>query len=157
MYADYLDTPLGWVKVEADENGITAVQFTDRPDGKRVQLSDLTDEAVAQLTAYFDGERRSFDLPLSINGTDFQKQVWREVQKITYGNTKTYPEIAAELGDEKMIRAVGTANGANPLLIVVPCHRVVGANMQLTGYAAGLERKEWLLRHEGAIKQQSLF
>ena len=156
-YADYLDSPIGWVKVEANDNGLTAVSFTERPDGKQVQLSDITDQAVQELNEYFDGHRQIFTIPLSISGTEFQKRVWQAVGSIPFGESRTYKEIATATGDEKKVRAIGTANGANPLLIVIPCHRVLGPNLALTGYAAGLERKEWLLRHEGILKQASLF
>jgi len=106
---------------------------------------------IEQLREYFDGKRRVFDLPLAPVGTAFQQRVWTALLEIPFGVTTRYGELATRLGDAKASRAVGLANGRNPISIVVPCHRVIGANGNLTGYAGGLERKEWLLRHEGAL------
>jgi methylated-DNA-[protein]-cysteine S-methyltransferase len=105
----------------------------------------------AQLDDYFNKKRKEFDLPLEITGTDFQKRVWNELKKITYGNTITYRQLAERLGDVKSIRAAGRANGANPLPIVIPCHRVIGANAKLVGYGSGLDVKRKLLELEGSL------
>lgn len=107
--------------------------------------------AQTQLEEYFAGVRREFDLPLAPAGTDFQQRVWRELLQVPYGRTTTYAELARRLGDPQAVRAVGRANGANPIWIVIPCHRVIGADGSLTGYAAGLEVKRCLLELEGAI------
>lgn len=108
-------------------------------------------EAVTQLRAYFAGELESFALPLAGEGTDFQKSVWAALTTIPYGETRSYADIAAQIGKPGAARAVGLANGSNPISIIVPCHRVIGANGTLTGYGGGLERKRWLLEHEGAL------
>jgi methylated-DNA-[protein]-cysteine S-methyltransferase len=110
-----------------------------------------------QLNEYFEGSRKHFDLKLNPEGTDFQKKVWKQLEQIPYGKTLSYLELSEQLGNVKAIRAVANANGKNPLWIVVPCHRVIGSNGSLTGYAGGLHRKQWLLEHESPYKQQSLF
>jgi len=110
-----------------------------------------------QLQEYFDGERQQFDLNLNPEGTAFQKKVWEALQHIPYGKTMTYLGLSQRLGDVKAIRAVANANGKNPLWIIVPCHRVIGSDGSLTGYAGGLHRKQWLLEHESPYKQQTLF
>jgi methylated-DNA-[protein]-cysteine S-methyltransferase len=107
-------------------------------------------EVFIQLNEYFSGSRKKFDLPLDIDGTEFQKKVWNELKKIPYGKTKSYKYIAEKLGDVKAIRAVGKANGQNPVPILIPCHRVIGSNGKLTGYAGGLDIKEKLLEIEGS-------
>ena len=113
--------------------------------------------AVQQLTEYFNGQRNSFSFTLNPQGTEFQKKVWEALLEIPYGKTVSYQELSVQLGDVKAIRAVAAANGKNPLWIVVPCHRVIGSDGSLTGYAGGLWRKKWLLEHENPVKQQSLF
>jgi methylated-DNA-[protein]-cysteine S-methyltransferase len=114
-------------------------------------------EAVSQLKAYFDGQRTHFDFPMNPAGTEFQQKVWKGLCEIPFGKTMSYLELAKQLGDVKAIRAVASANGKNPLWIVVPCHRVIGTDGSLTGYAGGLWRKKWLLEHENPSTQQSLF
>jgi methylated-DNA-[protein]-cysteine S-methyltransferase len=146
-----LDTPIGTLWLSATDRGLTEVGFEARvgeahESGGRAVVT----EAAAQLRAYFAGELRRFDLPLAAGGTDFQRRVWAAVGTIPYGATATYSEIAATVGHPSGCRAVGAANGRNPLPIVVPCHRVVGAAGALTGYAGGLERKRALLDLERA-------
>ena len=114
-------------------------------------------EAVLQLQDYFDGKRTTFTFPLNPSGTDFQKKVWDELLHIPFGKTCSYLDLSKKLGDVKAIRAVASANGKNPLWIVVPCHRVIGTDGSLTGYAGGLWRKKWLLEHENPTLQESLF
>ena len=114
-------------------------------------------EAVLQLQDYFDGKRTTFTFPLNPSGTDFQKKVWDELLHIPFGKTCSYLDLSKKLGDVKAIRAVASANGKNPLWIVVPCHRVIGTDGSLTGYAGGLWRKKWLLEHENPVKQETLF
>jgi methylated-DNA-[protein]-cysteine S-methyltransferase len=111
----------------------------------------LLDRVEAQLDEYFAGKRTTFDLPLEPRGTDFQLSVWELLRKIPYGVTTSYGELARRLGEPKASRAVGAANGANPIPIIVPCHRVVGSKGELTGFGGGIERKRWLLEHEGAL------
>ncbi|MDX1672165.1 MAG: methylated-DNA--[protein]-cysteine S-methyltransferase [Balneolaceae bacterium] len=104
-----------------------------------------------QLTAYFTGHRRKFDLPLDPDGTGFQRRVWSALQQIPYGSTVTYRQLSERLGDPQALRAVGKANGSNPIPVIIPCHRVIGADNRLVGYSGGIERKKWLLKHEGAL------
>ena len=113
--------------------------------------------ASAQLSEYFAGRRRNFDVPLAAAGTDFQRRVWNELTQIEFGTTLSYGALAQRLGNPGASRAVGLANGSNPISIIVPCHRVIGANGSLTGYGGGLERKQWLLQHEGAAAQGALW
>ena len=114
-------------------------------------------EAVLQLKEYFEGKRTEFSFKINPAGTDFQQKVWQELLNIPFGKTCSYLELSKKLGDVKAIRAVASANGKNPLWIVVPCHRVIGSDGSLTGYAGGLWRKKWLLEHENPVKQESLF
>ena len=122
----------------------------------KLEETDFLDEVKSQLNEYFARERTSFDLPLHFVGSDFQKSVWEKLITIPYGKTTSYMELSRALGDEKAIRAVATANGANAISIIVPCHRVIGSDGSLTGYAGGLWRKKWLLEHESSSKQLSL-
>jgi methylated-DNA-[protein]-cysteine S-methyltransferase len=152
-----MDTPVGELTLVAGAAGLRAVLWPDERDG-RVPLGDVTGggpgaEAVLvaaheQLSEYFAGDRRQFDLPLDPAGTPFQQQAWRLLRTIPFGQTMSYGEQARLLGDVRKARAVGTANGRNPISIVVPCHRVVGSTGRLTGFAGGLDTKAWLLRHE---------
>lgn len=133
---------------------MTGVHFpTSRtqPRSLRRGTNDLLNRVAAQLREYFAGTRTTFDLPLEPSGTDFQLSVWELLRKIPYGVTTSYGELARRLGDPKASRAVGAANGANPIPIIVPCHRVVGSKGELTGFGGGLDRKRWLLEHEGAL------
>jgi methylated-DNA-[protein]-cysteine S-methyltransferase len=114
-------------------------------------------DVVAQLRAYFDGDLREFTLPLAFHGTEFQERVWGRLRAIPYGETTTYGAIARDIGNPEAVRAVGAANGANPIPIVVPCHRVIGSNGSLTGFGGGIEVKRWLLAHEARIAGQRLF
>lgn len=162
-YTTYLQTPLGPLRICGTSQGITEVRFCDEGEGLPEQTNDLpacVSNCVQQLEEYFAGTRQNFDLTLDPSGTAFQKQVWKELQGIPHGKTTSYLAVSRAVSGEKAIRAVGAANGRNPICIVVPCHRVIGSDGSLTGYAGGLWRKEWLLRHEGALKtamQTSLF
>lgn len=154
----YIETPLGIATISGDENGIASVsvtkESTNTPSNKiPIHLQD----AVTQLQEYFENQRTDFDLTLNPTGTYFQKKVWDELLNIPFGKTASYLDMAKRLGDPKCIRAAATANGKNPLWIIVPCHRVIGTDGSLTGYAGGLWRKKWLLDHESPAKQQSLF
>ncbi|WP_299259137.1 methylated-DNA--[protein]-cysteine S-methyltransferase [uncultured Aquimarina sp.] len=158
MKTVFIRTPLGIASIAGDENGITKISITE--DSKKklsVDIPDVLEEVVIQLLDYFEGNRNTFEIKLNPSGTDFQKKVWKELSKIPFGKTVTYLDIAKQLGDPKCIRAAASANGKNPLWVVVPCHRVIGSDGSLTGYAGGLWRKKWLLEHENPVKQQSLF
>lgn len=146
MKTRWMDSPIGGLRIRTSAGLVTAIDFgASRPRHSRV-ADPLLDLAEQQLGEYFGGERTTFDLPLANDGTEFQKKVWGELVRIPYGETASYGDIARRLGYEPVIsRAVGAANGANPIPIVVPCHRVIGADGSLTGYAGGLERKRTLL------------
>lgn len=143
----HLETPLGWIRIEADEHAVTAVRFVDEPDRTHPDNA-LTRRGAEQLAAYFNRERTDFDLPLAPKGTDFQQAAWRALRQIPFGETRYYAEQAGLIGKPSAVRAIGAANGANPIAIVVPCHRVIGKNGNLTGYAGGLDKKAWLLAFE---------
>jgi len=149
----YLETSLGRLRLVSDGNHLTAIEFPNRqnshPTG--IEQSDpVLDLAAAQLREYFTGVRRQFDLPLAAGGTAFQQRVWRALGNIPYGELRSYSDIARALENDKAVRAVGAANGRNPIPIVVPCHRVIGSDGSLTGFAGGLEVKRALLTLEGA-------
>lgn len=146
-YIEYFTTPCGVLEVTADEHGVTSIFFVDQPSENRP--STLTNLACEQLDEYFKGQRTSFDMPVTLVGTDFQKRVWRALIGIPYGQVISYADLAEQIDNPKAVRAVGLANSKNPVSIVIPCHRVIGKNGQLTGYAGGLTRKAWLLQHEG--------
>lgn len=152
-----INSPLGFVLIEGDENGISKISVTSDETVLSESISTSFQDAVTQLNEYFEGNRTDFQFKMNPNGTDFQKKVWEELLKIPFGKTASYQEVTNNLGDPKAIRAVANANGKNPLWIVVPCHRVIGSDGSLTGYAGGLWRKKWLLEHENPVKQQSLF
>jgi len=152
-----LETPLGIAKIIGDENGIASVSILNSNEQVSDVIPDELQDCVYQLRDYFEGERVNFSLKLNPKGTDFQKRVWKQLEKISFGKTISYLDLSKQLGDIKAIRAVANANGKNPLWIIVPCHRVIGSDGSLTGYAGGLSRKQWLLEHESPYKQQSLF
>ena len=156
METAYIKTPLGIAKIIGDENGVSEISVLDEGTIS-AEIPDFLQEAVLQLNAYFEGKRNSYDFKLNPKGTEFQLKVWKALLEIPYGKTRTYLEQSKVLGDVKAIRAVASANGKNPLWIVVPCHRVIGTDGSLTGYAGGLWRKKWLLEHENPTTQQSLF
>lgn len=156
METTYIKTPLGIARIDGDENGVSAISVLDE-GAISISIPEILQNAVNQLNEYFEGKRLNFDLKLNPKGTDFQKKVWKGLLQIPYGKTRTYLEQSKVLGDVKAIRAVASANGKNPLWIVVPCHRVIGSDGSLTGYAGGLWRKKWLLEHENPTMQQSLF
>ncbi|MGE0090128.1 MAG: methylated-DNA--[protein]-cysteine S-methyltransferase [Bacteroidales bacterium] len=156
MFEAYLKSPIGHFRIIANEAYITQILFSD--EYFKVDLiPDHLKTCVLQLDEYFKGMRKDFTVPVNPDGTEFQGRVWNQLSKIPFGKTLSYIELARQLGDEKAVRAVGTANGQNPIPIIIPCHRVIGNNGSLTGYAGGLLKKQWLLEHEGAIAQRSLF
>jgi len=152
-----IKSPLGYTKIVGNENGIASISVLDSEEKETEIIPEALQDCVLQLREYFEGKRTAFSLKLNPDGTGFQKQVWKELQNIPYGKTISYLDLSKKLRDVKAIRAVANANGKNPLWIVVPCHRVIGSNGNLTGYAGGLHRKQWLLEHENPHKQQSLF
>ena len=159
LFTSYLQTPVGILEIKADENNITSILFLDNPVFETESTNSIIETGKKQLAEYFSEARKEFDLPLSLHGTDFQNRVWRQLQTIPFGKTISYLQMAKNLGDVKAIRAAASANGKNPFAIVVPCHRVVGSNNDLVGYAGGLWRKRWLLDHEQKVENgvRSLF
>jgi methylated-DNA-[protein]-cysteine S-methyltransferase len=153
----YYKTPIGTAKIVGDENGISAVSVVDDAIETSVEIPEILKDCVLQLDEYFNGKRKQFDLKLNPQGTDFQKRVWNELLLVPFGKTRTYLEQAKQLGDVKAIRAVASANGKNPIWIIISCHRIIGSDGSLTGYAGGIWRKKWLLEHENPSIQQSLF
>lgn len=152
-----IKSPLGFTKIIGDEYGIASISILDSDEKMTDIIPTALEDCVHQLNEYFEGKRTQFDLQLNPEGTDFQKRVWTELQTIPYGKTMSYLQLSQQLGDVKAIRAVANANGRNPLWIVIPCHRVIGSDGSLTGYAGGLQRKKWLLEHESPYQQQRLF
>jgi methylated-DNA-[protein]-cysteine S-methyltransferase len=148
----YLPSPVGVLKIIEVNEEITAILFTDLSEGslpvKSESITPVQQQCIAELNAYFQSNLRQFTFPMAQTGTPFQQRVWQQLQQIPFGKTISYLQLAVQLGDAKCIRAAGTANGKNQLSIVVPCHRVIGSNQSLTGYAGGLWRKQWLLEHE---------
>lgn len=159
LHTIHTKTPLGVARIISSSSAICEISVLD--DDSVIENSEeipqVLHDCVSQLQEYFEGKRIQFELPLAPQGTDFQQKVWKELLKIHFGKTCSYLELSKKLGDVKAIRAVAAANGKNPLWIVVPCHRVIGSDGSLTGYAGGLWRKKWLLDHENPVKQQSLF
>jgi methylated-DNA-[protein]-cysteine S-methyltransferase len=152
----YMDSPIGKIKIVGDSDAIKMVSFVEE-EGEPTEgiLPLVVRNCKKQLTEYFNGKRKEFNLRLSPEGTNFQKEVWEVLLDIPFGVTSTYAKQSVKLGDLKKIRAVGSANGKNPISIIVPCHRVIGSDGSLTGYASGLHRKEWLLRHEKCMPGQN--
>lgn len=162
-YKAYYPSEIGLLEIVGTKESIKAINFVEAEERDRrfdeIDLPPIIAMCLSQLDEYFRGERQEFSLRLAPEGTDFQKTVWRQLTTIPYGQTVSYLDIARLIGNEKSVRAVGAANGQNPIAIIVPCHRVIGSNGQLTGYGGGLWRKEWLLRHERRLTspQMALF
>ena len=146
----FYDTTIGKIGIAEDGTFITNVYFEDEKGAKDANLIEtpLLKEAANQINEYFNGDRKNFELPISPSGTEFQKSVWNALQEIPYGETRSYKEIAIVIGNEKACRAVGMANNKNPISIIIPCHRVIGTNGKLVGYAGGLKVKDYLLSME---------
>jgi len=158
MVATRFPSPIGELVITASDSALTGVWFPGTgegadalPDDGRGPASDVLARTCEQLAEYFAGRRTTFDIPLDPQGTAFQRRVWDALRAIPYGTMLSYGELARRLGDVRATRAVGAANGRNPIPIIVPCHRVVGADGSLTGFGGGLDRKRWLLEHEGAL------
>lgn len=154
----YYQSPVGLLEIKVAGDFVASISFVDEQQSN-ADSYPLLERVIEQLEQYFNGERKVFDIPLKQYGTDFQQRVWNELLNIPFGKTISYLQLSKKLGDVKAIRAVGTTNGKNSLAIVVPCHRVIGSDGSLTGYAGGLWRKQWLLDHESNLisRQQNLF
>lgn len=156
MTKSVIQTPIGLIEVLENQQGVSQIHFLDSANSDaRVEINNSL--AANQLLEYFNHQRKDFDCVKALNGTEFQQRVWEEVSKIPFGKTTTYEALAQKLGDVKSTRAVAKANATNPLPLIIPCHRVIGKNGKLTGYLGGLQRKAWLLKHEGSLTQTVLF
>ncbi len=155
-YFDYYHSPLGNMVIIEEDNAVIQLSLTSKKTDNEYLSSDtmthtttaLLHTAKSQLTEYFQGKRKTFNLPLAPSGTPFQKKVWQALCQIPYGETRSYKEIAIQIGNPKGCRAVGMANNRNPIMLIIPCHRVIGSNGTLVGYAGGLDIKKWLLEYE---------
>ena len=152
-----ISSPLGIIEITGLHQVIFSVLFLDDKKTKPTKVPASLQKCVTQLEEYFSWKRKSFDVALQPNGTSFQRHVWDELLKVPYGKTISYLKLARQLGDEKSIRAVASANGKNPIAVIIPCHRVIGSHGEMVGYAGGLKRKEWLLAHEKGEEQLGLF
>jgi len=159
LYGIFCSSPLGALHITGTEAGIAAVSFVEETGTSTAHTPEVLLQCKKELEEYFNGDRKTFEVALAPAGTDFQKAVWAELWKIKFGNTSTYMAIAKKLNNPGAVRAVGLANGKNPIGIILPCHRVIGEDGSLTGYAGGLWRKKWLLEHEGNMsgKTPTLF
>jgi methylated-DNA-[protein]-cysteine S-methyltransferase len=148
FYIDYLNTPIGWLELKTDEEALLSVSFAENEGPSSGKSPTILTDSAKQLIEYFEGSRKTFELKLSPLGTEFQQLVWENVKVISFGETATYLDIAIRTGSAKNTRAVGLANGKNPIPVIIPCHRIIGSNGKLTGYAGGIDKKRWLLHHE---------
>ncbi len=163
-YLTYYESPLGKLKITADESAIKSIHFMLDIDGVELEqenLNEILEKCVFELSQYFNGELQNFSIPTEPDGTEFQKRVWSELTKIPYGKTISYLKLSRQLGNERSIRAVARASGENKIPIIIPCHRVIGSDKSLAGYSGGVWRKKWLIEHEAAVinneKQLNLF
>ncbi len=161
-YYTYYESPLGLIKIGGTDSYITELSFLDNSNQLEYGIpgvSDLLHECTEQLIEYFQGRRKAFEIPVHQEGTEFQKGVWNELLQIPYGKTISYLDLSKRLGDPKAVRAVANSNGKNKIMLLVPCHRVIGTDRTLVGYAGGMQRKKWLLQHEFRILNgiQTLF
>ena len=157
MKYTFVATPIGEILVAGDAEAVHEIHFKAKPNDGWVRDDDALHVASVQLRSYFSGKRLDFDLPLVLHGTEFQRAVWTELQRIPFGETTTYAALAERIGKPSAVRAVGAANGANPIPIVIPCHRVIGSSGSLTGFGGGLPVKRWLLDHEAHVSGRRLF
>lgn len=152
----YYSSPVGELEIRSEGDAITTVGYLK--DEKQTEaLTPVIQQCMEELDEYFLQRRKFFDVNLKLIGTDFQQKVWTQLLEIPYGHTTYYADIAVKVGDINSVRAVGLANGQNPIAIIIPCHRVIGKDGSMIGYGGGLDRKEWLLRHEGVLNQLELF
>jgi len=156
MFEAFYKSPIGYLRIVSNERDIIRIEFSD-VYYKMKMIPAQIQQCINQLDEYFKGERKTFNVGINPSGTEFQAKIWNLIQQIPYGETVSYLDLAREFGDLKAIRAIASANGKNPIPIIIPCHRVIGNDGGLTGYAGGLLKKQWLLEHEGAIQQKSLF
>jgi methylated-DNA-[protein]-cysteine S-methyltransferase len=147
-YTYYFESPLGLLKIETDKTFLLSINFIESAGTSSFEFPIIMKNTIQQLQEYFTGSRIEFNLALNPAGTEFQLKIWELVKKVPFGQTASYLEIAKQSGSEKNTRAVGFANGKNPIPVIIPCHRIIGSNWKLTGYAGGIERKRWLLFHE---------
>jgi len=148
IFKTTVETPIGYLELTTNQYYLLSVEFIANFNQSSVYQPDVLKESVSQIDEYFKGLRKDFKLNVQPAGTDFQNKVWEQVKKVPFGKTVSYLEIARQTGSKNNTRAVGLANGKNPIPIIIPCHRVIGVNGKLTGYAGGLEKKRWLLQHE---------
>jgi methylated-DNA-[protein]-cysteine S-methyltransferase len=149
MFNQLIHTPIGWLNIKASDKGVVAIEF-NADQAASQKMNTVTQQCFEQLSEYFSGVRKVFSVSLDMQGTDFQQQVWQALEQVEFGQTCSYTDIAIGMGSPKAVRAVGAANGRNPVPVIVPCHRVIGRSGKLTGYAGGIDTKAWLLTHEGA-------
>jgi len=153
--AAYLASPVGELLIRSEKEAITTVHFVYEGDTREpVNSTPVIEQCIQELDEYFERKRKYFTVPINPHGTEFQIRVWNELTTIPFGKTCSYSELSIQIGNLKSIRAVGLANGQNPIVIIIPCHRVIGKDGSLVGYGGGLERKSWLLRHEGVLTEQ---
>ena len=150
-YQAFFSSEIGNIRITANETAVETLYFVEEAAAPSPEMPPVLQECLRQIEAYFRGELKDFSLKLQPQGTAFQQSVWQQLLEVPYGSTATYLDIARRLGDRNAVRAVGSANGRNPISLIIPCHRIIGANGRLIGYGGGLWRKEWLLRHEGAL------
>lgn len=155
MFTQTYQSPIGTLTLHANTEALTAIVFDELPVLQQ-DSTPILEETIAELKAYFVGKLKQFSVPLQPKGTAFQLKVWDALQQIAWGQVSSYSQLATQLGDIKAVRAVGTANGRNPIPIIIPCHRVIGSTGELVGYSGGLWRKEWLLQHEG-LRAKNIF
>lgn len=150
-YKTYYKSEIGLIEIVGTENVILSVGFVEEKSKNSFEIHRCLEECIEQIDEYFRGKRKEFSVNLQLQGTDFQKKVWSQLMKIPFGETLSYKDVAASIGNEKAVRAVGNANGKNRIAIIIPCHRVIGSSGKLIGYASGVWRKEWLLLHERKV------
>jgi methylated-DNA-[protein]-cysteine S-methyltransferase len=151
LYVKYVESPIGIIEIAGTSDAITDLNFVDIKQKADLPSNAVIDEAAGQLREYFNGDRKEFIIPLDLKGTEFQRKVWQTLLMVGYGKKVTYRYLAETVGNPKAVRAVGAANGKNPISIIIPCHRIIGSDGSLTGYGGGIWRKEWLLHHEGCL------
>lgn len=151
---DYFDSPVGLLEIEADDSHLLSITFDAQVEN--ASPNKITTLAIKELSDYFEGKLNKFRVPVKLTGTSFQNKVWNALREIPFGSYTSYSDLAIKLGDLKAIRAVGTANGKNKMPIIIPCHRVIGKNGDLVGFSGGLDRKKWLLKHEGIIRGEQI-
>ncbi len=155
LFHKYISTPIGCLQITCNETALLSISFEEKPEDSAQNPPPILLETEKQLKEYFIGQRKYFSLNINPSGTAFQKEVWNWVEQVEFGKTESYLTIAKQTGSEKNTRAVGMANGKNPIPIIIPCHRIIGSNGKLTGYAGGLHRKRWLLQHEIKFSEKS--